>query len=215
MGYQYDWTTRVYHEGAQSPVPQLLKELATLFGRTSLTLSSECCSTNFTPSACIVNYYKVKSVMGGHRDDLELALDKPVVSISLGLPAVFLLGGKKKTDEPVIPILVRPGDVMILSGDSRMNYHGMARVLPADVGLPAVPENLAVRKSFQLTSQSVLSAIDRGDEPFTDVTVRQSDRIALADYLRDNRINVNIRQVLPDHMEKLPEIAPTHTEHLE
>ena len=43
--------------------------------------------------------------MGGHQDDLELTFDKPVVSISLGLPAIFLLGGATKNDTP-IPILV-------------------------------------------------------------------------------------------------------------
>ena len=150
MGYQYDWTTRAYREGAKSPVPILLKELATLFARTL--------TTNFTPEALIVNYYNVKSIMGGHRDDLELALDKPVVSISLGLPAVFLLGGKQKEDAPVIPILVRPGDVMILGGQSRLNFHGMARVFPGEVILPALSENLISPQSFQMTREMVISS---------------------------------------------------------
>ena len=60
--------------------------------------------------------------MGGHRDDLELDFTQPVVSISLGLPAIFLLGGDTKDCEPVVPILVRPGDVYLLAGDSRLCF---------------------------------------------------------------------------------------------
>jgi alkylated DNA repair protein alkB family protein 1 len=202
MGYQYDWTARAYHEGAKSPVPILLKELATLFAR-SLT-------TDFKPEACIVNFYHLKSIMGGHRDDLELALDKPVISISLGLPAVFLLGGKAKNDMPVIPILVRPGDVMILGGESRLNFHGMARVFPVEVILPSLSKNLVYPQSFQLTSKMVLSSTNSekdGEELSTDgVTLPESDQIALRAFLSNNRININVRQVLPDGMNKLPDM---------
>ena len=46
--------------------------------------------------------------MGGHRDDLEVALDKPIVSWSMGRPAVFLLGGLNKEDaDRIFPILTR------------------------------------------------------------------------------------------------------------
>lgn len=204
MGYQYDWTARAYHEGAKSPVPVLLEELASLFATTALSLSGND-STNFTASACIVNYYNTKSIMGGHRDDLELALDKPVISLSLGLPAVFLLGGKTKDDAPVIPILVRPGDVMILGGESRLFYHGMARVFPADVTLPSVSKDLVAPKPFQVTRESVLARSDcSGMEAATDVPA--SDRKALEEYLRQYRININIRQVLPDGMDTLPAV---------
>ena len=76
----------------------------------------------FAASASMVNYYSLKSNMGGHRDDLELDFTQPVVSISLGLPAIFLLGGDTKDCEPVVPILVRPGDVYLLAGDSRLCF---------------------------------------------------------------------------------------------
>lgn len=208
MGYQYDWTARAYQEGAKSPMPLLLEEVASVFAHTSLAVCANT-STKFTASASIVNYYNTKSIMGGHRDDLELALDKPVISLSLGLPAVFLLGGKTKEDEPVLPILVRPGDVMILGGESRLNYHGMARVLPAAVAPANVSDVFRAPQLFQLTSASVLSQRDASErEPrgAVQATVPGSDQVALRDYLSTHRININVRQVLPDDMAALPPV---------
>ena len=117
-------------------MPLLLQKLATLFAETAMSLEStntDTTKTSFLPQASIVNYYNPKSIMGGHRDDLEYALDKPVVSMSMGLPAIFLLGGATKESEPVVPILVRPGDVLILGGQCRLYYHGMAKVIPNDM----------------------------------------------------------------------------------
>lgn len=117
-----------------SPMPSLLERVAKIFAVTSLLVEAQQCQLSSSTSggvtsvsssplparrrrpwkwsaqACIVNYYNGKSSMGGHRDDLELALDKPLVSLSVGRPAVFLLGGTTKETVPVVPILVRPGD---------------------------------------------------------------------------------------------------------
>jgi alkylated DNA repair protein alkB family protein 1 len=207
MGYHYDWTARAYHEGAKSPMPFILEELATMFARTALAASSQGNSTKFTASACIVNYYNTKSTMGGHRDDLELALDKPVISFSMGLPAVFLLGGKTKDEVPVLAILVRPGDVMMLGGDCRLSFHGMARVLPAAVILPEISKELGALESFQITRESTCrkdSTTDKRSPEVCEEIVPNSDRAALTEYLNTHRININVRQVLPDDMDVLP-----------
>lgn len=215
MGYHYDWTARAYHQGRQSPVPSVLEQLAFTFARTYFSVRKTSSSTKFTASACIVNYYHTKSVMGGHRDDLELALDKPVISFSMGLPAIFLLGGDNKHVGPVLPILLRPGDVMMLGGDCRLCYHGMARVLPAAV---SIAPTLETPTSSQVTREFLRRRSDApGDEPTAtderaETIVPESDRQALADYLKTHRININIRQVLPDDMEVLPappELAQT------
>jgi alkylated DNA repair protein alkB family protein 1 len=209
MGYHYDWSARAYHEGRTSPVPPVLERLAAMFARTALA-TSHANSNKFTASACIVNYYNTKSIMGGHRDDLELALDKPVISFSMGLPAVFLLGGNKKDDVPVLPILVRPGDVMMLGGDCRLCYHGMARVLSAAVSLPAISKELRALESFQITRESIMYRRSNGPTNEHSPNVRDetivpdSDREALTEYLKTHRINMNVRQVLPDGMDVLP-----------
>jgi alkylated DNA repair protein alkB homolog 1 len=216
MGYHYDWTARCYHDGAKSPMPTLVADLASLFARTALILdspsSSEASSLPFTASACIVNYYTTKSNMGGHRDDLELALDKPIVSMSVGLPAVFLLGGKTKDESPVLPILIRPGDVMCMGGDCRLHLHSMARVLPPLVVLPTISCDRVPNSEIRLSTKAFLTEqassdantrpSDQGRTLHSVVDpprqIAETDRVALLKFLSSHRININVRQVYPD-----------------
>ena len=88
----------MYKENAKSAFPEdlrlLCRKLAGLVG-----LSIE-------PEAAIVNYYPTGSQMCGHLDDAEHCMVEPIVSISLGCPAIFLLGGRTKEIDP-IPVLLR------------------------------------------------------------------------------------------------------------
>mmetsp|Transcript_19452 Transcript_19452/g.27496 ORF Transcript_19452/g.27496 Transcript_19452/m.27496 type:complete len:385 (+) Transcript_19452:158-1312(+) len=200
MGYHYDWTARAYHEDAKSPVPPLLDNLAAMFAKTSFRVSDlPSPSRTFSGSACIVNYYSTKSIMGGHRDDLEFAMDKPVVSLSVGLPGIFLLGGNTK-DDPVVPILVRPGDVMMMGGDSRLYYHGMARVLPGDIMIPALSAKVA--NDMQVQEDLSVKHTKRSDKNGRFVS-QVDDFNALEKYLRLHRININVRQVLQDGVDRI------------
>jgi len=237
-GYHYDWTQRSYHEGAKSIMPPSLQKVATLFAQTALRMEQDESSPNqsttttytttkFTPSASIVNYYTFKSVMGGHRDDLEYALDKPVVSMSLGLPAMFLLGGNTKESAPVLPILVRPGDVMILGGAARLNYHGMAKVLPPrlssihnddDGAAAANGDHVPASSSWEKHPQQVTTELllretiletqeqEKSSQATTTitgkhqeiVTIQEEDQKALTSFLSQYRLNINVRQVHKD-----------------
>ena len=187
MGYHYDWTKRCYHEGAKSSMPCVLQHVSQLFARTALLLEGSK-SIFYTASACIVNYYNQKSLMGGHTDELELALDKPIVSLSMGRPAVFLLGGKTKDETPIVPILVRPGDIMMMGGDSRLRYHGMARLLPD--ALPHVEGDRVPTAKRQVSGASLGFA---GANHLSKL-----DQEALEAFLSHHRININVRQVYPD-----------------
>ena len=66
--------------------------------------------------------------LGGHQDDVESDLSLPLVTVSLGAPGIFLLGGRSRQDVPTA-ILLRAGDCMILSGNSRGYFHGVPSVL--------------------------------------------------------------------------------------
>jgi len=209
LGYQYDWTARAYRENNKSNMPRVLDQLGKIFARIDVfhnKRSNNSDSTHdnqsFTSSAAIVNYYSPKSTMGGHRDDLELDFTKPVVSINLGLSAVFLLGGKTKEEGPVLPILVRSGDVMLLGGESRLNFHGMARVIPSNVPLPSVGNDLSglCITNFQINSWSSVL----GGDSDNDYELPKFDREAIVDFMSKHRININLRQVLPPSMDCIP-----------
>jgi len=128
LGYHYDWTERKYEEDLLSPFPSelsdLCKNMAAHVGQ------------HIIPEAAIVNFYPQGSYMSGHVDDAELTMDEPIVSVSLGRSAIFLLGGRTKEVTPV-PILVHSGDVVIMSGESRFSYHGVPIIFPTGLEQPS------------------------------------------------------------------------------
>jgi DNA oxidative demethylase len=99
------------------------------------------------PEACLVNYYGAGTRMGSHRDADEIDKAAPVVSVSLGDDAVFHVGGVERAD-PKVRVTLRSGDVFVLSGPSRLAYHGIDRVLAGTSDL--LPEggriNLTLRR---------------------------------------------------------------------
>ena len=80
---------------------------------------------NFEPDACLVNRYEPGTRISLHQDKDERDFTAPIVSVSLGLPAVFLFGGLKRSESPV-RIPVKNGDVVVWGGPSRLVYHGVA-----------------------------------------------------------------------------------------
>jgi alkylated DNA repair protein alkB family protein 1 len=83
--------------------------------------------------AGLINYYRAGDALAGHVDDAERDMSAPIVSVSLGCPCIFLLGG---TDRDVTPtaVLMRSGDAVVLSGASRSCYHGLPRIFTAEEG---------------------------------------------------------------------------------
>jgi len=78
----------------------------------------------FQPDACLVNRYLPGSRMSLHQDRNERDLEAPIVSVSLGAPAVFLFGGHARTDKAVRIPLVH-GDVVVWGGVDRLRFHGV------------------------------------------------------------------------------------------
>lgn len=81
------------------------------------------------PEACLVNYYEPDAKMGLHQDRDEQDFNAPVLSISLGDRCLFRYGGIKRND-PTKSFKLESGDVMLLSGESRLIYHGVDRIYP-------------------------------------------------------------------------------------
>jgi alkylated DNA repair protein (DNA oxidative demethylase) len=83
----------------------------------------------FSPDACLINRYVAGSRMGLHQDKNERDFTAPIVSVSLGLPAVFLFGGMQRTD-PARRVPVFHGDVLVWGGADRLRFHGVAPIKP-------------------------------------------------------------------------------------
>jgi alkylated DNA repair protein (DNA oxidative demethylase) len=79
---------------------------------------------NFVPDACLVNRYVPGSRLSLHQDRNEADFDAPIVSVSLGMPAVFLFGGHERHERPRRFALLH-GDVAVWGGVDRLRYHGV------------------------------------------------------------------------------------------
>jgi alkylated DNA repair protein (DNA oxidative demethylase) len=101
----------------------------------------------FAPDACLVNRYEPGARMSLHQDKDERDFTQPIVSVSLGLGAVFLFGGQKRADRPErVPL--EHGDVVVWGGPARLRFHG---VKPLEDGrhptVGAARINLTLRKA--------------------------------------------------------------------
>jgi alkylated DNA repair protein (DNA oxidative demethylase) len=102
----------------------------------------------YDPDACLINRYHAGAKLGLHQDRDENDALSPIVSVSLGLPAVFLWGGQKRS-EPVRRLLVESGDVAVWGGPARFVYHGVAPLKDGHHPLTgSVRINLTFRKVF-------------------------------------------------------------------
>jgi len=78
----------------------------------------------FAPDACLVNRYVPGARLSMHQDRDERDLRAPIVSVSLGLPAVFAWGGDARADK-ARRVPLQHGDVVVWGGPSRLRYHGV------------------------------------------------------------------------------------------
>ncbi len=85
----------------------------------------------FEPDACLVNRYGPGSKLSLHQDRNERDFVAPIVSVSLGLPAVFLFGGLRRSDRPR-RIRLESGDVVVWGGPTRLVFHGVERLADGD-----------------------------------------------------------------------------------
>ena len=80
---------------------------------------------DFLPDACLINRYQPGARMSLHQDKDEDDFGAPIVSVSLGLPAIFLFGGLKRTGRPR-RFRLEHGDVVVWGGPARLVFHGVA-----------------------------------------------------------------------------------------
>jgi DNA oxidative demethylase len=103
---------------------------------------------DYDPDACLINRYAAGAKLSLHQDRDEKDAWAPIVSVSLGLPAVFLWGGKRRSD-PVRRLRLQSGDVVVWGGPARFVYHGVAPLNDGQHPLTGATRiNLTFRKVF-------------------------------------------------------------------
>ena len=100
---------------------------------------------NYDPDACLINRYVPGSKLGLHKDKDEKDPVAPIVSVSLGLPATFLWGGKRRADA-ARRLPLENGDIAVWGGPARFIYHGVA---PLKDGVHPLTGNTRINLTFR------------------------------------------------------------------
>ena len=116
-GYRY----QAMHPVSGKPWPEIPDSL--------LNLWSDLADYPHPPEACLVNYYDDVAKMGMHQDRDEEQFEAPVLSVSLGNDCLFRVGGTSRGGKTQ-SFRLRSGDVMMLSGEARLAFHGVDRIYP-------------------------------------------------------------------------------------
>lgn len=137
-GYRYADVDPV-HGAAWPPMPEILATLAR-------DAAAEAGFAGFAPDTCLCNVYLPGSRMGIHRDADEADFRWPIVSVSLGIPATFLIATAK--GQPDLRLPLQHGDVVVFGGPARRCRHGVARVPAARHALVGAQRvNLTFRRA--------------------------------------------------------------------
>ena len=196
LGPKYDWTSRTYRTDEESPcsdVPNDIRARCETLARVAhfVAAAEEAkergTRTSSPPppppppprfrfGAGLVNYYRSGDALAGHVDDAERDLTKPIVSFSLGSPCVFLLGGDTRDEAPT-PLILRSGDAVVLSRESRRRFHGVPRIFVAR-------ENVADARG------EILEAPREVGDPEC-----WTERPEVARYVAGGRVNVSVRDI--------------------
>lgn len=216
LGYSYEWTNKVYHCDRFSPFPASLRQrmcdLVALVAQVKQ--DGFCCAYPdvYEPQTAIVNYYPVGSMMMCHQDISEETLEQPLMSLSLGCSAIFLMGTQSRNDAPYA-FLLRSGDMAAFTGPARTAFHATPRILDDCPAYLTLPDNAITEEERRRYQQHAYYAHLSEDGSFVPV-----DKAAMTDEERERywrlcirhmRVNINARQVYNKRCEEVFTNAPT------
>jgi alkylated DNA repair protein (DNA oxidative demethylase) len=115
-GYRYDAIDPVSSQ-RWPPMPDSFLRLA-------IGAAAQAGFPKFVPDACLINCYEPGARLSLHQDKNEKDFDQPIVSVSLGIPAIFLFGGLNRADNAT-RVRLTHGDVVVWGGPARLRYHGV------------------------------------------------------------------------------------------
>ena len=122
--YSYEAVRSDYDGRSVQELPPPLKVLARRIAAAA--------NMTIDPDICLINFYPPTGRLGLHQDKDEspetIEAGIPVVSISLGDSAKFLIGGLKRKD-PLKRFVLKSGDAIVMGGASRLRYHGVSGLM--------------------------------------------------------------------------------------
>lgn len=133
----------------------------------------------------------MNSTLSGHNDHSEHFLEAPLFSISFGQSAIFLIGGPTLDIKPTA-LFLHSGDIVVMSKESRLSYHGVPKILEAP-------------RQFWNDDSNFDNNCGGLDRPTLSDCVDESTWKQFNNYLQSSRININIRQVLKRGQKRLNE----------
>ena len=172
--YRYE-AVRSDHDG--EPAPALPPDLAALASG-----MAAAAGMRLFPDVCILNCYGPDGKMGLHQDKDEhpetLVAGVPIVSVSIGDTAKFILGGLTRRD-PKTMVLLASGDGFVFGGRSRLRYHGVAALLPG-TGPPELKLEGRFNLTFRQGAASRIALQKSGGSPSTTALLcpAQDERVA-------------------------------------
>lgn len=132
------------HPETRAPWPQIPESILSVWRSVS--------AWNDDPDSCLINWYAEGARMGLHQDKDEGRFDAPVVSISLGDPARFRMGGTERGG-PTQSTILGSGDVVVMGGPARLAYHGVDRVMFGQGDL--LPDGGRINLTMRVVSEDV------------------------------------------------------------
>ncbi|KAH9642230.1 hypothetical protein HF086_005560 [Spodoptera exigua] len=189
LGYHHNWDTKVYTEQNKSHFPVDLAELSDV-------LAEYLGYSNFRAEAAIVNYYHMNSTLSAHTDHSEVNLEAPL----FGQSAIFLIGGKDKSVEPSA-ILIKSGDIVVMSKEARLCYHAVPKILPSPDS-PWEETDISDVFSNKVSSFKYISEPDEFVGTMNENIDNQKWN-RFRNYIQESRINMNVRQVLNENQNSI------------
>lgn len=138
--------TRGYRYVDRDPLTQRSwPRMPAAFDRIARTAAAHAGFDSYAADACLINRYTPGARMGAHRDADERDMTQPIVSVSIGLPVIFLWYGKTRKGAP-LELRLADGDVLVWGRSARSGYHG---VRPLREGHDPVTGNLRYNLTFR------------------------------------------------------------------
>lgn len=150
---EWGWTTDLhgYRYVASDPLTDMpWPPMPALFLALAQRAAQSAGYPHFQPDACLINRYAPGAKMSLHQDKDEKDLQAPIVSVSLGLPAIFQFGGARRKD-PLKRVVLEHGDIVVWGGESRLFYHG---VLPLKPGSHPLTDAFRYNLTFRCTGNN-------------------------------------------------------------